>query len=82
MSDGRGSFVLLEIVAVLVMTVPSAVPAFTVKVNEKIAIALTGRVAIVHGPFPEGGVVKAGPEFCASETNVVFAGVGSVSVTD
>ena len=81
LSNGRGSFVLLEIFAVLVMTVPSAVPAFTVKVNEKVANALTGRVDIVHGPFPEGGVVKAGPEVCARETKVVFAGVVSVSVT-
>jgi len=82
LSNGRGSFVLLEILATLVMTVPSAAPAFTLKVNEKMAMALTGRVVIVQGPFPESGVVKPGPEFCTRDTKVVLAGVKSVSVTD
>ena len=74
--------VLLEIFAELVMNVPLAVPAVTLKVKEKIATASTGSVAIVQGPFPEGGVVKLGPEFCTKDTKVVLAGVESVSVTD
>lgn len=77
------SFVVLEILTTLVMTVPSAVPAVTLKVNEKIAIALTGRVSIeqVMAPPPRVGVVKAGPEVCAPDTKVVLAGTESVSVT-
>jgi len=81
LSEGRGSFVLLEILATLVMTVPSGVPAFTLYVNEKTATALTGRVAIVQFTVPVPLQVNAGPESWASDTNVVFAGAESVSVT-
>jgi hypothetical protein len=87
LSDGRGSFVVLTTFATLVMTVPSTVPAFTLKVTEKIAMALTGRVPIVQliapVPLPEDGSthVKIGPELCASDTKVVLAGIESVSVT-
>jgi len=69
------------------MIVPSVVPAPTLKANEKTAVALAGRVAIVQVivpvPLPAAGVthVKAGPEFCASDTKVVLAGIESVSVT-
>jgi hypothetical protein len=84
LSAARASFVLLEIFATLVRTVPFAVPAFTWKVNEKIAIALAGKVVIVQVivPFPAGvGSVKLGPEVCAADTKVVLAGIESVSVT-
>jgi hypothetical protein len=83
LSDGRGSFVVLEILATLVMTVPSAVPAVTLTVSEKIARALTGRVAIVQLTVPPDGgeQLNAGPELCASDTKVVLAGIVSVTVT-
>jgi hypothetical protein len=82
LSDGRGSLVLLEIVATLVMTVPSGVPAFTLYVNEKIAMALTGRVPIVQFIVPVPLQLNERPESWASDTNVVFAGAESVKVTD
>jgi hypothetical protein len=64
------------------MMVPSGVPPFTLKVNEKTAIALAGSVVIeqVIGPVPPGGV-KAGPEFCAAVTKAVLAGIESERVT-
>jgi hypothetical protein len=52
LSAARASFVSLEIFATLVMTVPFAVPAFTFRANEKIAIALAGKVAIVQVNVP------------------------------
>ena len=88
LSDGCSSSVLLDMLAALVMTVPSATPAFTLKVNEKTAMAPTASVFIVQLieplPLPLDGVVhvKAGPESCASDTKVVLAGTESVRVTD
>jgi hypothetical protein len=87
LSEECSSFVLLETVATLVMTVPSATPAFTLNVNEKTATAPTARVFMVQLieplPLPADGVVhvNAGPELCASDTKVVLAGTESVRVT-
>lgn len=71
LSDGCSSSVLLEILAAFVITVPSGVPVFTLKVNEKTATASTARVFNVQVieplPLPPGGSVhvNAGPELCA-----------------
>jgi len=71
LSDGCSSSVVLEILAELVMTVPSGVPAFTLKVNEKTATASTAKVFNVQVieplPLPPGGSVhvNVGPELCA-----------------
>ena len=82
-----GSPVVLEMVAIFLISVPSVAPGSTLKANVKIATALTGRVAIVQvivpAPLPAGGAthVNAGPEFCTSDTKVVLLGIESVSVT-
>src|ERR1700730_4853711 len=87
LSDGRGSLVVLEITAELVITVPFGALEFTLKASVKTATWLTARVAIVQvivpALLPTTGVthVNAGPEFCTSDTKVVFPGIASVSVT-
>jgi hypothetical protein len=69
LSFGCSSFVVLETLAALVIVVPSDVPAFTLKANENIAVALAGNVAIVQVivpvALPAVGAthVNAGPEF-------------------
>ena len=82
LSDVRGSTVVLEIVATLVISVSSGVPDVTLNVNEKTENELTGRVLIVQVMVPpDSEQLNVGPESCASETKVVFAGAVSDSVT-
>jgi len=83
---GTLSVVLLDMVAVLLIVVPLGVFAFTFTTRVKLALALAASVAMVHVtvPVPPGaGLVqeKDGPAVCAIETNVVFAGVASLSET-
>ena len=81
-----GSVVPLVSVTVFEMVEPAAAAAltFTTTVNVDVAPAANVAMAAVTVPVPPtGGVVKvqAGPEFCSNETNVVFAGTVSLSVT-
>src|SRR6266851_5087794 len=83
---GTLSVVLLNMVAVLLIVVPLAVFAFTFTTRVKLALAPAANVAMVQlsVPVPPGaGLVqeKAGPAVCVIETNVVFAGVASLSET-
>jgi hypothetical protein len=83
---GALSVVPLEMVAVLLIVVWSGVFAFTLTTRLKLALAPAASVAMVQDtvPVPPGaGLVheKAGPEVCVIETNVVFAGVASLSET-
>src|SRR6266498_1086249 len=79
--------VLLRKVAVLVIVVPLGVLELTWTTMVKTAAWLGSRVASVAmmKPVPPGAgcwvMVNAGPEFCVTDTNVVLAGVASVSCT-
>ena len=86
LSGWRSSFVSLVTVTVLVIFVPSGVPAFMLKANEKIAVSLAGRLAMTQliAPVPPGdGVVQVneGPDSCVSETKVVPPGTAPVITT-
>ena len=87
LSATRNSVVALETLAVLEIIVPFDVPAFSWNAKEKTTVSFGGRFAmvqlIVPLPAPTEGVtqVKAGPEFCTSETKVVPAGTESIKVT-
>ena len=87
LSAACSSFVVLVTLAALVIVEPSGALASTLNANVNTAVVFAGRVAIVQlmvpVALPTVGVVqvKAGPEFCASDTNVVLPGTGLVSVT-
>src|SRR5437588_3309065 len=81
--SGLTSQVSLEIVTVLLMTVPSGVLAFTFTTSVNVALAPAAnveRLAVTDPVPPTIGVVSvnAGPLVCVKETNVVFAGIASV----
>jgi len=70
-------------VAVSVITVPFAVPAFTFTIIEKVAAVLPGILSSVHTTLPVPplpGVVQVQPAGAEMETSVVFAGIASASV--
>src|SRR5882672_775476 len=79
---GALSVVLLDMVAVLLMSVPFGVFAFTLTTRLKLALAPDASVAMLHVTVPvppSAGLVqvKPGPAACAIDTNVVCAGVAS-----
>ena len=83
---GTGSVVVLVTVTVLLRTVPSAVVASTFTMSVNVTDIPAGSVAMLQLTVPvppTAGVlqVKAGPPFWASETKVVFAGIGSLTET-
>ena len=79
--EGFGSGVEVEVLAVLVMTVPEAVPAATVTINVRDVVAPEGRDAMVQlTAVPGAGQVHVVP-VCAREKKVVLAGIASVNVT-
>ncbi|MFY9610376.1 MAG: hypothetical protein WAU45_17410 [Blastocatellia bacterium] len=86
LSSWNSSFVELETVAVLEMSVPTGVPGFTLKTNVKVALSFGARlgiVQVVEPVSPTSGLPQTalGPEVCASEANVVLFGPDSVSTT-
>src|SRR5438552_18122167 len=83
---GTLSVVLLDVVAVLLIVVPFGVFAFTLTTRLKLAFApaANGEIVQVTVPVPpSAGLVheKDGPAVCEIDTNVVFAGVASLSDT-
>src|SRR5277367_1439803 len=79
---GFGSVVVAETFAVLVMTVPEAVPELTVSTTEKLAAAPEASVALEHVSVPlttEHVQPVAGDG--VAETNVVLAGIASLNAT-
>jgi hypothetical protein len=83
---GQSSVVLLEMVAVLLIVVPLGVFPSTFTTRLKVALAPDVNVVMVHVTVPvppDAGLVqvKAGPAVCMIDTNVVFAGVASLSET-
>lgn len=79
--DGFGSGVAVDVPAVLVITVPDAVPATTVTISVKVVVPPEGKDAMVQlTEAPGAGQTQALP-VCARETNVVCAGIASVKVT-
>jgi hypothetical protein len=80
--EGFGSGVEVEVLAVLVMTVPEAVPAVTVMIKVNVVVAPEGSDAMVQlTTVPGAGQLHAVP-VCAREENVVCAGIASVNVTE
>ena len=78
---GFGSGVEVEVLAVLVMTVPDAVPAVTVTIRVKVVDPPDGSDAIVQlTAAPGAGQTHTVPA-CAKEKKVVFTGIVSVRVT-
>jgi hypothetical protein len=70
-------------VAVSVMTVPFAVPEFTLTTSEKVAAVPPAKLTLVQTTFPvppTAGVVQLHPGDDI-DTNVVFAGTASTRVT-
>ena len=66
--------------------VPLGVFGFTLTTRLKLALAPAANVAMVHSTVPVSpgaglAQAKAGPAVCVIETNVVFAGVASLSET-
>src|SRR5438132_1155091 len=83
---GKLSVVLLDTVAVLVIVVPLGVFEFTLTTRLKLALSPAANVAMVHVTVPVSpgaglAQAKAGPAVCVIDTNVVFAGVASLSET-
>src|SRR5438105_8934446 len=83
---GLVSVVVVVAVAVLLIVVPVGALAFALTTIVNVAEAAAARevaVKVMVPVPPAGGVVavKAGPEACASDTNVVFAGTASVKDT-
>ena len=71
----------MEVLAVLVMTVPDAVPAVTVTVRVNMVVAPDGSDAMVQLTAVTGaGQVHVVP-VCAREAKVVLAGIVSANVT-
>ena len=70
-------------VAVSVITVPLAVPAFTFTTIEKVAAVLPTMLRLVHTTLPvppTPGVVQVQPAGADIERKVVFAGTASTNV--
>ena len=83
--SGTGSDVVLEMVAVLVYVVPSAVPGGTCAVRVKTALPPAGKLASVQvtvPPAPTAGVEQFHPPGDDRLTKVRFPCSGSVTVTD
>src|SRR5205809_2479077 len=81
---GVTSVVALETDAVLLSVVPLAVVALTLTISVNVAVAAGVIVAIVDWSVPvppTGGVVEVQVAGAVNETNVVFAGMASLSVT-
>lgn len=69
--EGFGSGVEVEVLAVLVMTVPEAVPAVTVTIKVKVVVAPEGSEAMVQlTDAPGAGQTHVVP-VCANEVKVV-----------
>jgi hypothetical protein len=80
-----GSGVALEIVAMLVKTVPAAVPPGICATSVMVALAPDAKVGIVQVTvplFPTPGSVQAQPAGADTLTKVRVAGSGSVTDTD
>src|SRR4029453_7396092 len=80
-----GSVVADATVAVFVMTVPLTTPAFTLPTSVTVATAdaaTLGFMQLTVPVLPTTGVVQVHPAAAASETNVVLAGMTSVSVAE
>src|SRR5271155_1948161 len=76
--EGFGSGVLVAVPAVLVITVPDAVPAATVTTRVKVVLPPDGNDAMVQlTEAPGAGHTHAVP-VCPRETKVVCAGIASV----
>jgi hypothetical protein len=80
--EGFGSGVEVEVLAVLVMTVPEAVPAATVMIRVNVVVAPAGSDAMVQLTAVTGAGQTHAVPVCASETKVVLAGIVSVNVTE
>lgn len=79
-----GSVEVVAAVAVLVIIVPAAVPAVTRTTSVKEAAVPAARFAVdavTVPPLPAAGVVVVHPVGATNDTNVVFAGIVSVSET-
>src|SRR5580698_1128956 len=79
--EGFGSGVEVEVLAVLVMTVPDAVPAVTVRISVNVVVAPGGSDAMVQLTAVPGAGQDHVVPVCASEEKVVFAGIVSAKVT-
>jgi hypothetical protein len=80
---GFGSPVADETAGLFEMTVPGAVPVFTLTTSGKPAdvfAVIVAKVQLMDPVPPTGGVVQVHPAGTPSETNVVFAGIVSVKV--
>lgn len=81
---GLGSVMEEEPMSVSVMTVPVAVPAFTLVTRVNEPLEPTARVAMLHVMVPvppTGGVVQLQEPGLARDTNVVLVGTASVKLT-
>ena len=85
LSAGCASLVVLDTLAVSVMTVPFAVPESTLKTSVNTAVELAGKVAMVQSIvpvlLPTDGVVQEKAGSWVSDTKVVLAGTELVSAT-
>lgn len=79
---GFGSVVAVETFAVLVMTVPAAVPAFTVTTTVIVVEAPAAISGFEHVSVPPDTLqVQPAAGTGVAETKVVFAGIASVTAT-
>ena len=78
---GFGSGVAVEVLAVLVMTVPDAVPAVTVTTRVNVVEPPEGSEAMVQLTVAPGAGQTQTVPACAKEEKVVCAGIASVRVT-
>jgi hypothetical protein len=80
-----GSGVADDTVAVFAMMIPLATPAFTFTTSVNVAMANAATLGLVQLTVPVKpitGVVQVHPAAAANETNVVLAGMESVSTED
>src|ERR1041385_682196 len=75
------SVVVVVTVAVLLMVEPLVADGDTCATSENVAVVAGASVAMLHVTVAPVVQVKVGPVFCVRETNVVFAGSGSVQLT-
>src|SRR5262245_59680563 len=83
---GVGSVVVVVADAVFVIVDPSSTLALTLTTSVNVAVAPAASVAMLplNVPVPPtGGLVRvnAGPLVCVADTNVVLAGIASLSAT-
>jgi hypothetical protein len=79
-----GSVTAEDPISVSVITVPVAVPAFTLTTSEKFPVTPDARDAIVHVTVPvplTAGVVQLQAAGLVSDWNVVLVGIASVKLT-